>query len=123
MSKNYYELTYIVNAVLDEEQIKSTVAKFTDLLTTNGAEIEEVNEWGIQSMAYEIDRKGTGYYVNAYFTAPGTIITKIERQLQIDDNVLRYLTIRYDNKMLAFRELQKKGETPALRERSEEDKK
>ncbi len=122
MKKNYYELTYIVNAVLEEEQIKATVKKFTDFLTNNGAEIDEVNEWGIQSLAYEIDRKQTGYYVNAYFTAPGELIAKIERQMQIDDNVMRYLNIRYDNKMLAYRELQKKGELPQLRERTEEDK-
>ena len=122
MKKNYYELTYIVNAVLDEDQIKATVAKFTDLLTANGAEIDEVNEWGIQSLEYEIDKKGTGYYVNAYFTASGEIIAKVERAMQIDDNVMRYLHIKYDNKMLHFRELQKKGETPALRERTEEDK-
>lgn len=122
MKKNYYELTYIVNAVLDEDQIKATVAKFTDMLTANGAEIDEVNEWGIQSLEYEIDKKGTGYYVNSYFTASGEIIVKIERAMQIDDNVMRYLHIKYDNKMLQFRELQKKGETPALRERTEEDK-
>jgi small subunit ribosomal protein S6 len=123
MRKNYYELTYIVNAVLDEEQIKATVTKFTDFLTSNGAEIDEVNEWGIQSLAYDIDKKSTGYYVNAYFTAPGDIIVKLERQMQIDDNVMRYLNIKYDNKMIAYRELQKTGTVPQLRERAEEDKK
>lgn len=122
MKKNYYELTYIVNAVLDEEQIKASVAKFTDFLTTNGAEIDEVAEWGIQSLEYEIDKKGTGYYVNVYFTAPGELIAKLERAMQIDDNIMRYLNIRYDNKMLQYRELQKKGEIPVLRERTEEDK-
>lgn len=123
MRKNYYELTYIVNAVLDEEQIKATVTKFTDFLTSNGAEIDEINEWGIQSLAYDIDKKSTGYYVNAYFTAPGDIIVKLERQMQIDDNVMRYLNIKYDNKMLSYRELQKTGTVPQLRERAEEDKK
>ncbi len=122
MKKNYYELTYIVNAVLDEEQIKATVTKFTEFLTNNAAEIDEIAEWGIQSFEYEIDKKSTGYYVNVYFSAPGELIVKLERAMQIDDNVMRYLTIRYDNKMLQYRELQKKGETPVLRERSEEDK-
>jgi len=122
MKKNYYELTYIVNAVLDEEQIKATVSKFTDFLTANGAEIDEIAEWGIQSLEYEIDRKATGYYVNAYYSAPGELIAKLERAMQIDDNVMRYLNIRCDNKMLQYRELQKKGETPVLRERTEEDK-
>lgn len=123
MKKNYYELTYIVNPVLEEEQIKATVSKFTDFLTSNGAEIDEINEWGIQSLAYEIDRKGTGYYVNGYFTAPGDIIAKLERQLQIDDNVMRYLTLKYDNKMLQYRELQKSGTVPQLRERASDEEK
>ena len=123
MRKNYYELTYIVNPVLDEEQTKATVKKFTDFLTTNGAEIDEVNEWGIQSLAYEIDRKNTGYYVNAYFTSPGELIAKLERQMQIDDNIMRYLNLKYDNKMLAYRELQKSGTVPQLRERTSDEEK
>lgn len=123
MKKNYYELTYIVNAVLEEEQIKATVAKIDEFLTSNGAEIEETSEWGIQSLEYDIDKKSTGYYVNVYYTAPTDLIAKLERLMQIDDNVFRYLNIKYDNKMLQYRELQKKGETPQLRERTEEDKK
>ncbi|HAC14958.1 MAG TPA: 30S ribosomal protein S6 [Bacteroidetes bacterium] len=123
MRKNYYELTYIVNPVLDEEQTKATVKKFTDFLTTNGAEIDEVNEWGIQSLAYEIDRKNTGYYVNAYFTSSGELIAKLERQMQIDDNIMRYLNLKYDNKMLAYRELQKSGTVPQLRERTSDEEK
>jgi small subunit ribosomal protein S6 len=123
MKKNYYELTYIVNAVLDEEQIKASVAKFNDFLISNGAEIEETNEWGIQSLAYDIDKKSTGYYVNVYFTAPGEVIAKLERAMTIDDNIMRFMNIRYDNKMLIYREQQKKGEVPVLRERTEEDKK
>jgi small subunit ribosomal protein S6 len=123
MRKNYYELTYIVNPVLDEEQTKATVKKFTDFLTTNGAEIDEVNEWGLQSLAYEIERKNTGYYVNAYFTSSGELIAKLERQMQIDDNIMRYLNLKYDNKMLAYRELQKSGTVPQLRERTSDEEK
>jgi small subunit ribosomal protein S6 len=123
MRKNYYELTYIVNPVLDEEQTKATVKKFTDFLTTNGAEIDEVNEWGLQSLAYEIERKNTGYYVNAYFTSSGELIAKLERQMQIDDNIMRYLNLKYDNKMLAYRELQKSGTVPQLREHTSDEEK
>jgi small subunit ribosomal protein S6 len=77
----------------------------------------------MRSLAYPIKKKSSGYYLNAYFTAPGAIIVKLERQLEIDDHVLRYLTIKYDNKMLLYREQQKKGVVQVLRERTEEDKK
>lgn len=123
MAQTYYELTYIVTPVLEEDQLKATVEKYNKYLTDNGATIDEVQEWGIQSTSYPIKKKSSGYYVNAYFNAPGALIVKLERQLEIDDNVMRYLTIKYDNKMLAFRELQKKGTVPVLRERTEEEKK
>ncbi|MEX2632907.1 MAG: 30S ribosomal protein S6 [Balneolales bacterium] len=114
MKKNFYELTYVINPVLEEEEIKGLVGKFTDYLTENGAVIEEVDEWGMQRFAYDIDGKGSGYYVNAYFTAPGDLITKLERVFQIDDHIMRYLTIKYDNKMLKNLELKKKGKAPSI---------
>lgn len=123
MAQTYYELTYIVNPVLEEDQLKATVAKFNTFLTDNGATIDEVQEWGMRSLSYPIKKKSSGYYVNAYFNAPGAVIVKLERQLEIDDNILRYLTIKYDNKMLQYREQQKKGVVQVLRERTEEDKK
>jgi small subunit ribosomal protein S6 len=123
MAQTYYELTYIVNPVLEEDQLKATVDKFNTFLTDNGATIDEVQEWGMRSLSYPIKKKSSGYYVNAYFNAPGAVIVKLERQLEIDDNILRYLTIKYDNKMLQYREQQKKGVVQVLRERTEEDKK
>ncbi len=120
MAKNFYELTYIVNPVLEDDQVKETVAKFTALLEENGAEIEETDEWGIQRLAYEIEGKGSGYYINSYFTAEGELIAKLERAFQIDDNILRFLTLKYDAKMLRHRELKKKGELPLVFEEKPE---
>jgi len=114
MKSNFYELTYIVNPVLDEEDYKNTVEKFTKLLTDQGAEVEEVDEWGLRQFSYEIEGKKSGYYVNAYFDAPAEAIAKIERALRIDDNIIRYLTLKYDAKMLRHRELQKKNEVPDI---------
>lgn len=108
MSKNYYEFTYIVNPVLEEEQYKEAVEKVNKLFTDNGAEIEEVDEWGLRKLAYEIDKKNSGYYVNMYLTAPVEAISIIERALRIDDHFMRYLTLKYDAKMFRHRDLVKK---------------
>jgi small subunit ribosomal protein S6 len=121
MKSNFYELTYIVNAVLDEEQIKATVQKYTDFMTSGGAEFDEIDEWGIQRFAYEMDGKNSGYYVNAFFTGPVDLIAKLERQMLIDDNILRFLTLKYDNKMLHHRDLQKKGKLPVVFEPREKE--
>lgn len=112
MTKNYYEFTYIVNPVLEEDQIKAVVDKVNKLVESNDGEIDEVDEWGLRRLAYPINKLSNGYYVNMYFTAPGKTIAVLERQLLIDDNVLRFLTLKYDAKMLRHRELQKKNEVP-----------
>jgi len=114
MSKNYYEFTYIINPVLEEDMFKETVDKVNKLIEDNDGEIDEVDEWGLRQFAYDIDKKGSGYYVNMYFTAPAEAIASVERQLRIDDNVLRFLTLKYDAKMLRHRELQKKNEVPDI---------
>lgn len=112
MSKNNYEFTYIINPVFEEDQFKIVVDKVSKLITDNGGEIEEVEEWGSRKFAYEIDKKGTGYYVNMYFTAPATTVSAIEKVLRIDDDVMRYLTLKLDAKMLRHRELVKKNAVP-----------
>lgn len=112
MSKNNYEFTYIINPVFEEDQFKTVVDKVSKLITDNGGEIEEVEEWGSRKFAYEIDKKGTGYYVNMYFTAPATTILAVEKVLRIDDDVLRYLALKLDAKMLRHRELVKKNAVP-----------
>jgi small subunit ribosomal protein S6 len=114
MSRNYYELTYILNPVLEDDQYEEIVEKFTEFIRDNGGEIDEVDEWGIRKFEYEMDGKSSGYYVNAYFTAPGELIEKLERALRIDDQVMRYLTLKYDAKMMRHRELQRKNAVPEV---------
>gem|GEM_PF-178501 len=112
MSRNYYELTYIISPVLEDDEYDKIVEKFTELIRDNGGEIDEVDEWGIRKFEYEMDDKSSGYYVNAYFTAPGELIEKLERALRIDDQIMRYLTLKYDAKMMRHREQQRKGTVP-----------
>ena len=109
--KNTYEFTYIVNAVLSEEQIKSVVERISKLIKENGGEILEIDEWGSRRLAYPINKKRNGYYVNLYMKAPGEFIVKLERTLEIDDDILRYMTLRMDAKML--RRYEQNKATPA----------
>jgi small subunit ribosomal protein S6 len=124
MSRNYYELTYIISPVLEDDEYEGIVDKFTNLIRDNGGEIDEVDEWGIRKFEYEMNGKSSGYYVNAYFTAPGELIEKLERGLRIDDQIMRYLTLKYDAKMMRHREQQRKGSVPNVfvEENDEEEK-
>jgi len=114
MKKTFYEVTYIVNPVLEEAETKAEIDKINSFITRQGGEIDEVNEWGNRRLTYEMSGKQTGYFVNMYFTSPGELIVKLERMMQINENIVRYLTLKYDKKMLRHREMLKKGEVPNI---------
>ena len=61
-----------------------------------------------------MDKKQTGFYVNLYFEGPATAIEPIERSMRIDDEIMRYLTLRYDAKMKRHKELVKKNAVPEV---------
>ena len=115
MSKtNFYELTYIIKSVLDERDVKATVEKVTNFLSENGAKIDEVDEWGNRELEFDIENMHSGYFVNMYFEVTGDVMVQLERILKLDDNITRFLFLKYDSKMLRHRELAKKGEVPNI---------
>ncbi len=102
-TKRLYETTFIVNASLDDAQIESAVARVQDVITKNGGTILAMNRWGRKRLAYPINKKTTGYYVNIEFDAPGNMITLLERSYQLDELILRYLTVRLSKNALKAR--------------------
>ena len=108
MPENTYEITYIVNSVLSDDQIRNLVSRITKFIEKEGGNIVEVDEWGAQRLAYPIDKKRTGYYVNAYFEAGGELIARLERALTLEDDILRFLTLKMDAVMLRHYEERKK---------------
>lgn len=120
-NKYQYELTYVISGVVQQNQVDDIVRKVNHLIESNGGDVLEVDEWGNQRLAYEIDRKRSGYYVNMYFKAPGSLIQRLERELQINDDVLRYLTLRMDAKMKRHYEKRKKREARQEREEAEQE--
>lgn len=102
--KNRYETTFIVNASLDDPQIDTVVGNVTETISRNGGEISAVNRWGRKRMAFAISKKNNGYYTNIEFSAPGNLIPQLERVYQLDENILRFLTIHLDKKAIKAKE-------------------
>jgi len=99
---------YIINPVLNDEQTKDIVGRVTKYIRENGGDILEVVEMGSQRLAYPLQKKRNGYYVNAYFRHPdGAFIAKFERAMQINDDIMRHMILRYDAKMLRHYEQQR----------------
>lgn len=114
---NTYELTYIINGVLSDNQTKEAVGRIGRFIEEHGGNILETDEWGSRRLAYPIRKKRNGYYVNLYFQSAGDIVTRLERSLEIDDDILRYITFKLDAKMLRHYERQK---SDAKRARAQE---
>jgi len=96
---NRYELIYIIDTGLEEAARKELVEKVSALISANGGEIEKVDEtWGKRRLAYAIDYKTEGWYVLVNFKAPAELPRELERNLQINENVLRYLVVKLEEK-------------------------
>ncbi|HEX2963891.1 MAG: 30S ribosomal protein S6 [Bacteroidota bacterium] len=107
MQKNHYESAVIINAAIEEEQIEATINRISELIRVNGGEILEVEKWGRKRLAYTLDKTKSGYYVIFRFTAPTDLIAKLERMYQLDEFVLRFLTIVLDKFALEYIEKSK----------------
>lgn len=94
-----YEVMYIINPVLSDDQTTDIVNRVGDYLKENGAVVLETDEMGSQRLAYPIEKKRNGYYVVTHFRAPGKMIARFDRALRLNDDILRHLILRYDAKM------------------------
>lgn len=95
---NRYELIYILDAALEESTRKELIEKFSQVVTDNGGEIEKLDEWGKRRLAYTIDYKNEGYYVLVNFKAGSEVPRELERNLEINESVIRYLVVKLLNK-------------------------
>jgi small subunit ribosomal protein S6 len=112
-TKRLYETTIIVNASLDDAQVDSVISRVQDTITKNGGRVTSLNKWGRKRLAYAINKKTNGFYVNIEFEAPGTVLALLERSYQLDEMILRYLTIAFDAKALAARAASAAAAPPA----------
>jgi len=120
MKKEFYEMTYILNPVLDDERFKELVDFVNEQIEKNGGTVIDTDEWGVKQLAYPIEKKNSGYYVNLYFEAPNSTIEPVERNMRINDDIMRYITLKYDAKMKRHYELKNKGDLPVIFEDLEE---
>ena len=103
-AKHLYETTFIVNASLEDTQVDTLLTHISEVITRNGGEIKAVNKWGRKRLAYTIQKKNNGFYVNIEFEAPGSTLLQLERAYILDENILRFLTIQLSKQALEARE-------------------
>ena len=91
---NKYEAMYVITPELEDEAVKGIIEKYTGIITANGGEIEKVDEWGRRRLAYPINYKTEGDYVLTTFAAASELPRELERNLNNDEGILRFLVVR-----------------------------
>lgn len=94
----HYELLFVVKPTLTEEEVQGRLEFVKEVLTKNSAEIKTVDEMGVRKLAYEIEKCERGYYFVVYFTAEPAGLEEVLRNLRLDENVLRFLNLKFENK-------------------------
>ena len=97
---NSYETLFIVSLANGEEAAKATVNKFTSLVAAN-AEVVSIDDWGKRRLAYPIEDMNEGYYTVVTFKCEGAFPAEMERLMNIDESVMRSMTIKLEHEAVA----------------------
>lgn len=89
-----YEMMVIIDPDIGEDAIAATIDKLKQIIVDNNGEIENIDEWGKRTLAYEIRHKKEGYYVVYQFKADPTVPDKLRRELRLNRNLMRGMIIR-----------------------------
>jgi small subunit ribosomal protein S6 len=93
-----YEVMVIIDASLDEEVIRATVDRATELIKARGGAPGKVERWGKRRFAYEVNHRNEGYYVLIDATAEPAVMADLDRMLHLADEVIRHKVIRLPDK-------------------------
>ena len=107
---NQYEVTFIVDPVLSDSEIKATANNYVDHLKNEGCTIVHVDEMGLKQLAYTIKKRNSGFYYTIEFQSEtGNFIAKLELALRRDERIIRFLTIKLDKFGIKYNEDKRNG--------------
>lgn len=86
-----YQLLFIIENGIEDEAKEALIEKFSDLIVSLGGTVNAVDKWGTRAYAYPIDHKTEGYYVLITFEAEAEAPAEIDRQMRINDNIVRQM--------------------------------
>jgi small subunit ribosomal protein S6 len=97
-----YETTYILTPEAEEAERTTIKGRVKEIIEEQfGGNIVKVDDWGRRELAYDIKKQNFGYYVHTRYVAPANCIVELERILRLTDPVIKFLTIRVDDKTVA----------------------
>ena len=103
-----YEIGFIVTPEVNEEEVKKIIESITSTITKAKGVIENLDEWGRKKLAFPIQKNIEGYYVFVQTEVDGSVIATLERRMKQMEKVLRFITLRLDDKLKKSNKLTKR---------------
>lgn len=92
----FYENVFVMRQDVTPAKVAELTDKFVAVIEADGGKVTKREEWGLRPLAYEIQKNRKGYYVLMNIDAPGKAIIEMERKMRLDENLLRYLTVKVE---------------------------
>ena len=110
-----YEELFIVRPDAPEEEVEAYVGQVKDLITNGQGTVDKVDHWGVRKLAYRVAKCAEGRYVLIQFSSTPELVKEIERRMRVTDLVIKFITVRIDEKMKKVDKRKKHREKRAAR--------
>ena len=110
-----YEELFIVKPDATEEETEQVVEQVRSVIVSGGGAVDKVDKWGVRKLAYKVQKQHEGLYVLIQFSSSPDSVKEIESRLRVSDLVLKFITVRIDEKLKRIEKRKKKREKRAAR--------
>jgi len=110
-----YEELFIVRPDATEEEVEPVIEQLKGIITQSGGTVDKAEKWGMRRLAYRVLKYNEGQYILLQFTAKADAVKEIERRLRVADVVIKFITVRIDEKLKRIDKRKKAREKRAAR--------
>src|SRR5258708_6484073 len=110
-----YEELFILRPDTAEEETDKLIEQLSALINKHGGTVDKTDKWGIRKLAYRVQKRNEGFYVLLQFTAQPEAVKELERRMRVSDLVMKFITVRIDEKLKKIDKRKKSRERRAAR--------
>jgi small subunit ribosomal protein S6 len=110
-----YEELFIVKPDMPEEEVDAYIEQIKALITTGKGTVDKVDKWGTRKLAYRVAKYNEGIYTLIVFTSGPELVREVERRMRVTDSVIKFITVRIDEKLKKIEKRKKSRDKRAAR--------
>ncbi|PZT90054.1 MAG: 30S ribosomal protein S6 [Citromicrobium sp.] len=117
-----YEHVFLARQDLSQAQVDQLAATATEIVEANEGKVTKTETWGLKNLAYKIDRNRKAHFVMLNIEGPGAVVAELERQTRINEDVIRYMTIKVEEHESGPSVMMRKNERDSKKRREREER-